>query len=164
MRNVPHDLHKGSIMLLAILIYLIQFLNSLKIFTGVMAAICILAGVIYAVYVDNMRSDDPCRYTEKVEKGAFKPIFKRFIITVISLILVNIIIPSQTTSYTMAAAYVTQTIAETPQAKEIGGKVLTIINAKLDEIIAEELPKSAEFNIKKATASDVTPDGKDLKK
>ena len=133
-------------MLLAFLIYLVQFLHSLKIFSLVMAILCVLYEFI--------------RFIDLVDRSEYNFKFGPKTTWALSLFLLFLVIPSQTVSYTMAAGYVTQTIAETPQAKEIGGKVLTIINAKLDEIIADEMPKSKQDG----KVSDVQPDGKDLKK
>ena len=44
-------------------------------------------------------------------------------------------IPNEKTAYVMVAAYATQKIAQNPATEEIGGKVLTIINQKLDSYI-----------------------------
>lgn len=60
----------------------------------------------------------------------------------VGLVFVAIGIPSERTSYTMAAAYITQTIVSSPESKIIGDKVLTLINAKLDDFVVEASKKS----------------------
>jgi hypothetical protein len=48
-------------------------------------------------------------------------------------VFVGVLIPSKQTIYMMAAAKVGQDIVASPETKEIGGKVLQLINQKLDE-------------------------------
>lgn len=50
----------------------------------------------------------------------------------------GLVIPSEKSGYAIAAAYTTQIIAESPQAQEIGGKLLKVINGKLDETIKDQ--------------------------
>ena len=61
-----------------------------------------------------------------------------------------IIIPSQKTAYMMVGAYATQRVAENPKVQDMSGKVLTIIEQKLDGYIEDGI-KEAEDKIKKAS-------------
>lgn len=54
----------------------------------------------------------------------------------------NIAIPSERTAYIMIGAYATQQIAQDPKSAQIGSKVLTIINNKLNSIIDEQTADS----------------------
>lgn len=63
--------------------------------------------------------------------------FKRSLIALFIIVFVSTFIPNERTAYMMVAAYATQRIAETPEAKETGDKVLTLINGKLDQLILE---------------------------
>jgi len=56
-------------------------------------------------------------------------------------------IPSEKTAYLMVAAYATQQVAENPKVQDMSGKVLTIIDQKLDGYIEGGL-KSAANRIK----------------
>jgi chromate transport protein ChrA len=67
--------------------------------------------------------------------------FRRFVkplatIIVVSLI-VRVILPSEKTAYMMIGAYTAQKLAADPRTGEVGDKVLTIINQKLDSYITE---------------------------
>jgi hypothetical protein len=68
-----------------------------------------------------------------------------------------ILIPSEKTAYTMVGAYAAQKIATDPRTQEVGGKVLTIINQKLDSYVDAGI-KEAEKQAKKA-AGKVTGEG-----
>jgi hypothetical protein len=47
-------------------------------------------------------------------------------------------LPSEKTSYLMAAGKVSQDIITAPETKEVGVKILKILNQKLDEQVKEE--------------------------
>ena len=61
------------------------------------------------------------------------------------------LLPTEKTAYMMVGAYATQKIAENDKVHETGGKVLKIINQKLDQYVEEgiaEAEKQAERAIK----------------
>lgn len=49
--------------------------------------------------------------------------------------IIGLAIPDKTTIYMMAGTRVAEDIVKSPEVKEINGKILTIINQKLDSII-----------------------------
>jgi len=57
--------------------------------------------------------------------------------TSVFMTMVNIAVPSEKTAYMMVAAYAAQQIAEDPKVQQLSGKVLTIIENKLDSYIVE---------------------------
>lgn len=63
--------------------------------------------------------------------------FKRCLVTLFTVGLITTFIPNQRTAYIMVAAYATQKIAQSPEARVTGDKVLTLINSKLDQLIQE---------------------------
>lgn len=77
-------------------------------------------------------------------------------------VVIALALPNERTSYLMAAGYTAQTIAESPASKEIGGKVLTIINQKLDNMVdegvkaAQETAEAAAKKAVKKVADEVT--------
>lgn len=71
-----------------------------------------------------------------IEKLPIKSVISLIVLAALSALL-NSLIPTEKQGYAIAAAYATQTIAESPQAQEIGGKLLTVINQKLDNAIEE---------------------------
>jgi hypothetical protein len=58
-------------------------------------------------------------------------------------------LPTQKTAYMMVGAYAAQKVAENGKVQETGGKVLALINQKLDDYIDEGL-KEAEVKATKA--------------
>ena len=63
---------------------------------------------------------------------------------------VLILIPSEKTAYTMVGAYAAQKVAENEKVQQMSGKVLTIIEQKLDSIIEDGI-KEAQNKVDKAT-------------
>jgi hypothetical protein len=64
---------------------------------------------------------------------------------------VTVLIPNEKTAYTMVGAYAAQKVVENNKVQDMSGKVLTIINQKLDTYIDEgiqEAEKKAEKAIK----------------
>lgn len=61
---------------------------------------------------------------------------KYWAITIIACT-IAVITPTPKTAYMMVGAYATQKVAESPEAKEVGTKLLMLINQKLDEELAK---------------------------
>lgn len=60
------------------------------------------------------------------------------------VVVVGIFVPTQKTAWMMVGAYTAQKVVESPAMQETSGKVITIINQKLDSFIEEtkkEAPK-----------------------
>jgi hypothetical protein len=138
-------------MTLAFIIYLIQFLDSIKIVSVIASvAFAFVAFVYFAGWVDvsptatiqkSAKSDGSGELITYNKASRYLGIIKRFVSFSIVAIAVALLIPSQRTAYLMAGGYVTQTIAESPAAAAIGNKVLNLINVKLDSMINDELDK-----------------------
>lgn len=60
-----------------------------------------------------------------------------FIITFFVLIILNVLIPSQKTLYTLAGVYVGVQLMENPQTNELLNKSYKVINKKLDSLIED---------------------------
>jgi hypothetical protein len=67
-----------------------------------------------------------------------KMVYKFSIVPLILFSFVGIVIPQSKTVYMMAAAKVGQDVATSPEAKEIGGKLMKLLNEKLDEQLKTE--------------------------
>lgn len=63
------------------------------------------------------------------------------------------LIPNERTMYVMAGAYAAQAVAENPNVQRISGKVITIIDKKLDEIVDEGVKKAGAIVKEKAEAA-----------
>jgi hypothetical protein len=60
-----------------------------------------------------------------------------------------ILLPTEKTAYTMVGAYAAQKVAENDKVQKMSGKVLTIIEQKLDSYIEQGI-KEAEDKVEKA--------------
>lgn len=151
---------------LAWLVYIIGMLNSI---TGLFIAISAAGAVLLFISLiglittndDYYGKDSEGNFTPKTEKSwkfHVKNLKRALSIGIPSLIFV-IMIPSEKTAYMMVGAYATQKIATDPRSVEVGGKVLTIINQKLDKFIEagmEKTSKKVDKVINKAVDSAVS--------
>lgn len=112
---------------LALLVYAISLLEGLRTFLVVAA---FAAGmVIIGSGIATLESYN--------DTAAAKRWFKRSVITLAVLGFLSTLIPAERTAYIMVAAYATQKVAENPEVRDTGNKVLTLINSKLDQLILE---------------------------
>jgi membrane-bound ClpP family serine protease len=65
--------------------------------------------------------------------------------TTLFLVVTSAVLPNQKTAYIMVGAYAAQRIAEDPKVQQLSGKVVTLIEQKLDQYIEE-----ADSSIKEA--------------
>ena len=75
---------------------------------------------------------------------------KTFFITGIISAWALILIPTEKTAYTMVGAYAAQKVAENDKVQQMSGKVLAIIEQKLDSYIDEGI-KAAEDKVESGT-------------
>jgi len=131
---------------LALLVYAISLLHGISTFFVALILVCGAVGIGNFIYwIDYSNSKER-------EEGVRKRLWKAFWVGVISA-WVLIIIPTEKTAYTMVGAYAAQKVAENDKVQQMSGKVLTIIEQKLDSIIdegVEEAKKKAEEVAKKA--------------
>ena len=124
---------------LAILVWVISILHSITVIFGLAAFIFGFFTVISLI--------------AWLDDSLDKPLFaylRWFVPISLFCLLMAIIIPSQKTAYMMVGAYATQRVAENPKVQDMSGKVLTIIEQKLDGYIEDGI-KEAEDKIKKAS-------------
>lgn len=98
-----------------------------------------------ATYYDKAENE----HRAKMAEWAMGHAKTTFIVFVSSATLLTFL-PSEKTAYLMVGAYATQKIAENDKVQETGGKVLTIINQKLDEYVDEGI-KAATDKAEKAS-------------
>lgn len=128
---------------LALLVYGISLLSGFAKFTIlviVMSVLWVIANAIYYSDYCNSGSDSAKRTIARMWKG--------FWIGLTSIFLL-IFIPSEKTAYTMVGAYAAQKVAENDKVQQMSGKVLTIIEQKLDGYIDEGF-KEAEEKLSKS--------------
>jgi hypothetical protein len=97
-------------------------LSTLIIFCGIFLLMAIFPLFMFMVEI-----------MDKDAERTTKKIMLLFAAVGIFSVFVGVLIPSKQTIYMMAAAKVGQDIVASPETKEIGGKVLQLINQKLDE-------------------------------
>jgi DMSO/TMAO reductase YedYZ heme-binding membrane subunit len=122
---------------LALLVYAISTLENFKVFiTVLMVAVAILA---FGFFISSCDSWKPQTKLDNDWKIA-----KRYTVVFVFLGLIQVVLPTQKTAYTMVGAYAAQRISENEKVQQMSGKVLTIIEQKLDSYIDEGINKAVE--------------------
>lgn len=125
---------------LALLVYGISLLNGVMAFfiaLVIASAATIIGNWIY--WVDG--------YGDERAAGCKKRSWKAFWVAVVAFWGI-ILIPSEKTAYTMVGAYAAQKVAENDKVQQMSGKVLAIIEQKLDGYIEDGL-KEADKKLSK---------------
>lgn len=138
---------------LALLVYGISLLQGIS---GFLAAIIIIsaAGVGF-FFIWNASETDRRSYYSQSENDTREANgvmcikwIKRLFVTGLIASFVMIFVPTEKTAYTMVGAYAAQKVAENEKVQAMSGKVLTIIEQKLDSYIDDGL-KEAEDKVTK---------------
>lgn len=142
---------------LALLVYGISLLTKIgSFFTACIAVsvVAIIFGlVIFLYHVLETPSDYDYKYgpgkQETDRRWNERKAFSKFIlkISVPSFFLavtIAMLLPSEKTAYIMVGAYTAQKVAENPEVQKLSGKVLTIIENKLDTYVDEAEKKIVE--------------------
>jgi hypothetical protein len=138
---------------LALLVYAISLLHGI----GTFVVMCMLASGAVAGWFTIWRiseCDEKSYYSDRenekrVENGLMcEKWIKRGVITGFIFSIVLVFIPTEKTAYTMVGAYAAQKVAENDKVQAMSGKVLTIIEQKLDSYIEDGI-KEAEAAVEK---------------
>lgn len=143
---------------LALLVYGISLLNKIEgllIFTLIISVIAVFAAGIGVMswklssseYSWDLNRDGTVKQKVLEGRRTVENILKYSVITTIVAAIVMLIIPNEKTAYTMAGAYAAQKVVENDKVQDMSGKVLQIINQKLDTYIDDGV-KQAEKKIK----------------
>lgn len=137
---------------LALLVYGINVLGKLGVVLGLATAFGIVVFAISTlVRVFHTKETWDSKQDDEIKQGrrdASVTVMKYAGSIVVISILLNVILPNEKTAYTMVAAYAAQKVSENDKVQQMSGKVLTIIEQKLDGYIAEGI-KEAESKVKK---------------
>lgn len=139
---------------LVFLVYVISLLHGFGTLLVMSSIISGFFGVGFMIYrgtecsQESWHGERECQ--KRAEKGKWamghvKTCLKVFITCTILATL----LPTEKTAYMMVGAYATQKIAENDKVQETGGKVLQIINQKLDQYVDEGI-EEAEKKVEKA--------------
>ena len=137
---------------LALLVYGISVLGKLGIMFGVAITfgVCIF-GVATLVRVFHTKETWDSKHDDEIKQGRREAsvTVMKYTGTIVGIaILLNVLLPSEKTAYTMVAAYAAQKVSENDKVQQMSGKVLTIIEQKLDGYIEDGI-KEAENKVKK---------------
>ena len=137
---------------LALLVYAISLLPSLSsFFVSLVAGLGLVSiGMLFYLGDAGYRS-----YYNEAENAAHadtatkcKKWLWRNLWLSLTFCLVLVFLPKEKTAYMMVGAYTAQKIAQDPKVEQVGAKVLTIINQKLDSYVDEGI-EEAEKTIEK---------------
>ena len=156
---------------LALLVYAISLIGDLKYFVVLVSfalAITVAVTGIYTAswyfggyeYSWDLKRDGTLKDQIQKSRDSFKNIFTKSIPWLALSVFVGFIIPSEKTAYTMVGAYAAQKIAQDDRTVEVSGKVLTIINQKLDSFVEAGI-EEAEARATKAIKGETKKDKKD---
>lgn len=128
---------------LALLVYVISLLKGIGTFCLVILGLCAVVMVCNFFYwVDGYGNDRT--------PGCVSRAWKAFWVAVVCFWAL-ILLPSERTAYTMVGAYAAQKVSENEKVQQMSGKVLTIIEQKLDSYIDEGLEKAKETVVEKVS-------------
>lgn len=111
---------------LAFVVYMISIVESVSTFIGFVCAFFLVVGGILS-FVKGLETV-PYSWKLPITLVCFGFIFGG----------IKAILPTERQGYIIAGAYVTQKIAENDNVQEIGGKLLQLINQKLDAALADK--------------------------
>ena len=125
---------------LALLVYGISLLHGIGAFFVFLlfASVATIAGN-WIYWIDG--------YGDNRAEGCKKRAWKAFWVGCVAFWFL-ILIPTEKTAYTMVGAYAAQKVAENDKVQQMSGKVLTIIEQKLDSYIEQGI-KEAEDKVNK---------------
>lgn len=134
-------------MTLALIVYFASTLSKLPFMFAILAALCAGLAIVFTLRRHDVQSykslyGDEERTPEKLL--ALSKNTKRFATLAVTLFCLVFFIPSERTMYVMAGAYAAQQVAENPNVQRLSGKVLTVIEGKLDEIIDDNVKQVEE--------------------
>jgi TRAP-type C4-dicarboxylate transport system permease large subunit len=137
---------------LALLVYGISLLHGISAFFVSAIVICGVGNVFFFMWYVT-ETDRKSYYSQKENdereangKMCIKWI-KRLLATAAIASFLLIFVPTEKTAYTMVGAYAAQKVAENEKVQQMSGKVLTIIEQKLDSYIDQGI-KEAEDKVK----------------
>ena len=116
---------------LALLVYGISTLQGVKAILGGLVALSFAICLALFIYMGDQYGED-----NKNKTWAWKRIKMWFAAGLVSVFFFALL-PTQKTAYTMVGAYAAQKVAENEKVQQLSGKVLKIIEQKLDNYIDE---------------------------
>jgi hypothetical protein len=138
---------------LALLVYVISQLGTIKHTVGALFLLStiatIVSGIVWKVGYSSpvswhQLSDGTPKPSWLAEQKNAKDIFKVAAIILSITLPLNVLLPSERTAYLMVGAYTAQKVAQNDKVNEMSGKVMKIIESKVDSYVQELEPKMKE--------------------
>ena len=120
-----------DLMWLVYLLNVVGNLSTIFVISSILLAAAVFATAIF-FWMDNGLPS-----SEDKETVRMVGLWKKLAITAAILSLLAVFTPDEKTMYMMAGAYGTQKVIESPQGKQMADKIMTIVNAKVDEYVDE---------------------------
>ena len=132
---------------LALLVYAVSLLDKIH---GLLVAGCIVTGALaVALYLYRFAECSEQSYyneagnAKRRENGKWAVGYaNKFIVGCITITLAMIAIPTEKTAYMMLGAYAAQKVAENSQVADVSGKIMKIVNAKLDSYVEDAIEQA----------------------
>lgn len=118
---------------LALLVYGISTLENLKVFLGLIMGACAACSLFLVMNSTFISREEEAKYWKWA---------KRCVVVFCVIGFLQVLLPSQKTAYTMVGAYAAQRVSENEKVQQMSGKVITIIEQKLDGYIDEGLEEA----------------------
>lgn len=135
------------------LVYCISLLTPIGTFFTMIAVMCALALIGLMIYRgaecdqrDYYGAERNAKQTEKAKWAMAR--VKGVLMVLIPSMTILTFLPTPKTAYMMVGAYAAQKVAENGKVQETGGKVLTLINQKLDDYIDDGLKEAEDKALK----------------
>ena len=133
-------------MSLALLVYFIYSISGLKLILS-LATVCSFCALFISTAIKLGRENYSWNYDRhgnlkedvKHFRGMIDKIVKYSFISLLVSSFIVAIIPSEKTAWLMVGAYAGQKIAENDKVQELSGKVITIIESKINEYAMKEV-------------------------
>lgn len=136
-------------MTLALIVYLIYSISAIHVFLKVGLVISVLTLIVTSCirllredYSWHLNRDGTLKDEVKSFRKMIDNSIKYSFITAIVMSIFITIIPSERTAWMMVGAYTGQKIAENEKVQQLSGKVVAIIENKLDDYINEQVEKA----------------------
>jgi hypothetical protein len=119
---------------LALVIYIVEKLNSTLALTWVVICLLVLALAVKLTHMDNavkQKSEENIKYWSKFG-------FKRYTLPLCPLLLLALALPNQTSAYKILAVYTGVEIIQNPEIQAVSGKGLKVIDKVLNTYLDSE--------------------------
>jgi hypothetical protein len=131
------------------LVYVISLLSGFNGMFSFISAVSLIAGIFLLIYraaectQATYHSDADNKRRAEMAEWCMGHVKTAGIVMICSMTILTLL-PSEKTAYMMVGVYAAQKVAENEKVQETGGKVMNIINQKLDTYIEEGIKEATK--------------------